>query len=125
MKEDSVQAFQRLKEGRGGFSRAQLAQWGVPWPPPKGWKSALLRGKPIPTVKPIERKEFDEELADLLREEKHLTARWYERISGQVPWKPGERERIDAKSDELSAQINRHIAEGNAEWFAGLPDGEL
>lgn len=26
----------------GGFSRAQLAAWGVPWPPPKGWKQDLL-----------------------------------------------------------------------------------
>jgi hypothetical protein len=26
----------------GGFTKAQLAKWGVPWPPPKGWKKALL-----------------------------------------------------------------------------------
>ena len=25
----------------GGFSRATLAKWGVPWPPPKGWRKAL------------------------------------------------------------------------------------
>lgn len=24
-----------------GWTRAQLAKWGVPWPPPKGWKSKL------------------------------------------------------------------------------------
>jgi hypothetical protein len=29
----------------GGFTRAQLAQWGVPWPPPSGWLGALLREK--------------------------------------------------------------------------------
>jgi len=29
----------------GGFTRAQLAAWGVPWPPPAGWLSALLRGE--------------------------------------------------------------------------------
>jgi hypothetical protein len=28
----------------GGWTRAQLAEWGVPWPPPKGWKAALIRG---------------------------------------------------------------------------------
>ena len=33
---------------RGGFTRAQLTEWGVPWPPPKGWLQALLRGDPIP-----------------------------------------------------------------------------
>ena len=27
----------------GGFKRAQLAKWGIPWPPPKGWKAELLR----------------------------------------------------------------------------------
>ena len=26
----------------GGWTRRQLAQWGVPWPPPKGWKARLL-----------------------------------------------------------------------------------
>jgi len=25
----------------GGWTRDQLAQWGVPWPPPRGWKKAL------------------------------------------------------------------------------------
>lgn len=25
----------------GGFTRAQLAKWGVPWPPPKGWRKRL------------------------------------------------------------------------------------
>ncbi len=28
----------------GGFTKAQLAKWGVPWPPPKGWKQRLLEG---------------------------------------------------------------------------------
>lgn len=31
----------------GGFTRAQLAEWGVPWPPPKGWKDALIAGTPL------------------------------------------------------------------------------
>lgn len=26
----------------GGWTKATLAQWGVPWPPPKGWKEALV-----------------------------------------------------------------------------------
>jgi hypothetical protein len=29
----------------GGFTRAQLAAWGVPWPPPSEWPHALLRGQ--------------------------------------------------------------------------------
>ena len=30
---------------RGGWTREQLAEWGVPWPPPAGWRHALLRGE--------------------------------------------------------------------------------
>lgn len=25
----------------GGWTKAQLAEWGVPWPPPRGWKKIL------------------------------------------------------------------------------------
>jgi len=28
---------------KGGWKREQLAEWGVPWPPPKGWKERLLK----------------------------------------------------------------------------------
>jgi len=27
----------------GGWTREQLAAWGVPWPPPKGWMADLAR----------------------------------------------------------------------------------
>src|SRR5262245_61260975 len=33
---------------RGGFTKGQVAKWGVPWPPPSGWRKALLDGRPIP-----------------------------------------------------------------------------
>jgi hypothetical protein len=26
----------------GGFTRATLAQWGVPWPPPHGWRKTIV-----------------------------------------------------------------------------------
>jgi hypothetical protein len=26
---------------RGGWTKAQLAEWGIGWPPPKGWKRKL------------------------------------------------------------------------------------
>lgn len=29
--------------GNGGFTAAQLAEWGVPWPPPHGWRRELER----------------------------------------------------------------------------------
>lgn len=28
----------------GGFTKAQLAEWGVAWPPSKGWKKRLIEG---------------------------------------------------------------------------------
>lgn len=37
--------------GKSGWSRETLAAWGVPWPPPKGWKEALIKGLPVPTGK--------------------------------------------------------------------------
>lgn len=29
------------RTAKGGYTKAQLAEWGVPWPPPKGWKRRL------------------------------------------------------------------------------------
>jgi hypothetical protein len=34
------------KTARGGWTRATLAAWGVPWPPPKGWKAVLTGDAP-------------------------------------------------------------------------------
>jgi hypothetical protein len=33
-------------------TKAQLAQWGVPWPPPQGWRKRLLREARRQNVKP-------------------------------------------------------------------------
>lgn len=37
---DEIEA---AKSPKGGWKRETLAQWGVPWPPPKGWKDALIK----------------------------------------------------------------------------------
>lgn len=29
------------RSARGGWTAAQLAEWGVPWPPPHGWRREL------------------------------------------------------------------------------------
>lgn len=31
---------------KGGWTRETLAAWGVPWPPPKGWRKRLTLGPP-------------------------------------------------------------------------------
>lgn len=35
---------------RGGWTKETLAKWGVTWPPPKGWKRALIEGRTIATA---------------------------------------------------------------------------
>lgn len=38
---------EQMKTARGGWTKAQLAEWGVQWPPPKGWRKELAaRGTP-------------------------------------------------------------------------------
>lgn len=31
------------KSGVNGWRRDTLAEWGVPWPPPPGWKETIIR----------------------------------------------------------------------------------
>jgi hypothetical protein len=37
----SPREIAEAKTPNGGWTRRQLAAWGVPWPPPDGWKKAL------------------------------------------------------------------------------------
>lgn len=45
----TVAEIDAARSPAGGWTRKTLAGWGVPWPPPKGWRRALLTGEPIPT----------------------------------------------------------------------------
>ena len=36
--------IEAAKTPSGGWTKEQLAKWGVPWPPPKGWREALMTG---------------------------------------------------------------------------------
>ena len=38
----------------GGWTRKTLAGWGVPWPPPRGWRQRLLRGLPPMETDPVQ-----------------------------------------------------------------------
>ena len=38
----TAEIIDAAKTPNGGWSREMLAQWGVPWPPPKGWRKKLL-----------------------------------------------------------------------------------
>jgi len=37
------QEIEQAKTANGGYTRTQLAKWGVDWPPPKGWKQKLIK----------------------------------------------------------------------------------
>lgn len=38
----TAEQIEAAKTSSGGWTRETLAAWGVPWPPPKGWKARLL-----------------------------------------------------------------------------------
>lgn len=38
----TAEEIESHKTPAGGWTRDTLAQWGVPWPPPKNWKKALI-----------------------------------------------------------------------------------
>ncbi|MFI9588340.1 hypothetical protein ACIHCQ_42665 [Streptomyces sp. NPDC052236] len=37
----SPKEIEAARTDKGAWTRDQLAAWGVPWPPPKGWKDEL------------------------------------------------------------------------------------
>lgn len=38
------------KTAKGGYTKTQLAAWGVPYPPPHGWPARLLAGEAFPPI---------------------------------------------------------------------------
>ncbi|WP_435190027.1 hypothetical protein [Streptomyces sp. bgisy126] len=56
----SPEEIEAARTPAGGWTRDQLAAWGVPWPPPKGWKDELAErwraadpdGAPPPPPRP-------------------------------------------------------------------------
>lgn len=44
----TAEEIDAAKSAKGGWDRATLAAWGVPWPPPSGWRQMLIDGTPIP-----------------------------------------------------------------------------
>jgi hypothetical protein len=40
-----AELIEMAKTAQGGWTREQLAAWGVPWPPPKGWKQSLINNE--------------------------------------------------------------------------------
>lgn len=38
----TAEEIESAKTANGGWTKDQLAQWGIGWPPPKGWRAALM-----------------------------------------------------------------------------------
>jgi hypothetical protein len=51
----TVEEIEAGKSEAGGYTKAKLAEWGISWPPPKGWKEMLLAGEepPVWTPEPV------------------------------------------------------------------------
>lgn len=47
-KKVSKEEIEEKRSKNGGWSKEVLTEWGVPWPPPKHWKRALILGWPMP-----------------------------------------------------------------------------
>jgi hypothetical protein len=39
----SPEEVEQAKTKNGGWTRTILAEWGIGWPPPKGWKKELYK----------------------------------------------------------------------------------
>jgi len=42
MREENQRTIDEGTTAKGGFTKKQLVEWGVPYPPPRGWKRALI-----------------------------------------------------------------------------------
>lgn len=45
----------------GGWTKKQLADWGIPWPPPPGWRKYLEAKWRGDDVDPLPREESDQD----------------------------------------------------------------
>ncbi len=45
----TLEEIEAARTPKGGWTKAQLAAWGVPWPPQKGWRERLAAGEAFPT----------------------------------------------------------------------------
>ncbi|SDH08192.1 hypothetical protein SAMN04487974_12023 [Pelagibacterium luteolum] len=43
----TVAQIEAGRSPKGGWTAKTLRGWGVPWPPPKGWRRKLLKGEPV------------------------------------------------------------------------------
>ena len=82
----TLEEIENAKTVNGGWTKAQLKAWGVPWPPPKGWKYALVNCLPIPKRhgKKMTWKDRNPKAFEAWRNGKELDAELKDRINRDV-----------------------------------------
>ena len=62
------------KTPAGGFNKRQLAEWGISWPPKKGWKKRLMNGgEGEPRTEPEPAYHALMQIMELLKQTENLT----------------------------------------------------
>lgn len=56
---DRAALINSARTARGGYTREQLADWGVSWPPPKSWKAVLIASDVELTIRQSQQTTFD------------------------------------------------------------------
>jgi hypothetical protein len=95
------------------FTRAQLAEWGVPWPPPHGWRAKITKPESVPEPDLSMIPENTVTYADI--EAARSPAGGFTRATlakWGVPWPPprGWREHITRDDADLDDEYHRIVA---------------
>ena len=86
MRDVTAEEIESARLPSGGWSKETLAQWGVSWPPPKGWKRKLLNKNKTnnhrsnPWTRPLsvqDRRELEKYLPRLIELHREAVAREY------------------------------------------------
>jgi hypothetical protein len=48
VKKLTAKEIDAARSPKGGFTKETLVGWGIPWPPPKGWRQMLIDGQTVP-----------------------------------------------------------------------------
>lgn len=62
----TAEEIEAKKTPAGAWTKSQLAEWGVSWPPQKGWKERLINGEPEVKYQPEPVSDDVEEMAKCL-----------------------------------------------------------
>lgn len=73
--------IESAKTPSGGFTREQLASWGVAWPPKKGWRREL-EGLPVRSDEEI--KDIEMQLVLAEQERQSMRALYLEKSGGHT-----------------------------------------